>query len=194
MVGTKLDLLIKEVNKYQNLPYFCNRGIHKNISTNNALVGKGSAHDIAQTTLEIANQENIKLPNLTTVQIYNFQKKHHIGIDCSGLACQLLNFYFSLSLDPRKTSANHLTSSPLSTAIKLDNIRTGDLIRQKNGRHILFIINRLGDTVTFVDSRRDGHGVKISTFFLSQPNIKIDGVYRLTSLQSIPGTSVESKK
>jgi hypothetical protein len=186
MAGTKLDLLIKEVNKYQNLPYFCNRGIHKNISTNNALVGKGSAHDIALTTLEIAGQKNIKLSDLTPVQVYNFQKKHHLGIDCSGLACQLLNFHFSLSLDPRKTSANHLTSAPLSTAVKLDDVRPGDLIRQKNGRHVLFVINRLDDTVTFVDSSRDDHGVKISTFFLSRPNIKIDGVYRLTSLQSIP--------
>jgi hypothetical protein len=188
MAGSKLDLLLEEISKYQNLPYFCNQGKNKISSTDIALVGKGSAHDIALTTIEIANQENLKLLDLSPTQIYNFQKKHHLGIDCSGLACQLLNFYFSISLNPRKTSADQLTSLPLSTAVKLNDICTGDLIRQKNGRHVLFIIRRLGDTVSYIESSKNGRGVKTATFFLSKPNIKIDGVYRLTSLLSIPDT------
>ena len=191
MVGIKLDLLIEEVNKYQNLPYFCNYGVHKNTSTNNTLVGKGSAQEIALTTIEIANQENVKLLDLTPVQIYNFQKKHHIGIDCSGLTCQLLNFYFSLSLDPRKTSADMLTSPPLAQPIDMTQIQTGDLIRQKNGHHVLFIVSRINDTINYIDSSRLGGGVKTNSFSLLKPNIKIDGVFRLTSLQSIPDISAD---
>jgi len=191
MAGSKLDLLLLEIQEYQNIPYFSNRGLRQISSPNIALVGKGSAHDIALATIDIANQEKIKLSDFSSTQIYNFQKKHHLGIDCSGLACQLLNFYFSLSLDPRKTSANDLTSFPLSTAIKPSEIRTGDLIRQKNGHHVLFILNRINDTVSYIDSSRDGKGVKTNSFTLSKPNIKIEGVFRLTSPQSIPDISTD---
>ncbi|MEK7527752.1 MAG: hypothetical protein AAB574_01855 [Patescibacteria group bacterium] len=191
MAGSKLDLLYLETQKYLGLPYFSNLGRHQTSSSNNADVGKGSAKEIALRTIEIANLENIKLVNLSPIQIYNFQKKHRLGIDCSGLVCHLLNFYFSLSLNPRKTSANKLTSLPLSTTIKLGDIRTGDLIRQKNGRHVLFVINRLGDTVSYTDSRKDSRGVKTDSFSLSKPDIEIGGVFRLTSLLSIPDISTD---
>lgn len=191
MVGTKLNLLLLEIQKYVGLPYFTNSGRYKMLSSNNTLVGKGNAKEIALQTIEYANKENIKLTSLNSQQIYFFQKKHHLGIDCSGLACQLLNFYFSLKLDPRKTSAHQLTSPPLSSAIKLVDIRTGDLIRQKNGHHVLFIINRVGDTINYIDSSRNGRGVNTSSFSLSKPNIEIEGVFRLISLQSIPDISVD---
>lgn len=191
MAGTKLNTLLEEISKYQNLPYFSNSGRHQINSSDIALVGKGSAHQIAIATIEAANRENVKLADLSSAQIYNFQKKHHLGIDCSGLACQLLNFYFSLSLNPRKISANQLTSLPLSAAVELNDIRTGDLIRQKNGRHVLFVINRLRDTVFYVDSSRRGHGVKTSSFSLLKPEIEINGVFRLISLQPAPDTSTD---
>lgn len=177
MVRTKLDLLRLEILKYIGLPYFIN--IPKIISPENALVGKGNAKEIALKTIEYANDENIKLIDLTPRQLYNFQKKHHLGIDCSGLICQLLNFYFETNLNVRRTSADMLTSSPLSKKIDPKDIQTADLIRQKNGHHALFVIEKINDKIIYVDSSRSGRGVHYGEFDLGDKNFKYDGIYRL---------------
>jgi len=180
MVRTKLDLLRQEILKYIGLPYHIN--IPRIISSENALVGKGSAKEIALKTIEYANQENIKLVDLTPQQIYNFQKKHHLGIDCSGLICQLLNFYFNANLDPRHTSADMLTSKPLSKKIRPKNIKTADLVRQKDGHHALFIIEKINNKIIYVDSSRSGRGVRYGEFDLDDKNFKYDGIFRLLFL------------
>ena len=84
-----------------------------------------------------------------------------------------------------------LTSPPLAQPIDVTQIQTGDLIRQKNGHHVLFIVSRINDTINYIDSSRLGGGVKTNSFSLLKPNIKIDGVFRLTSLQSIPDISAD---
>lgn len=180
MVRTKLEDLRVEILKYLGLPYFIN--IPKIISSENVLVGKGNAKEIALKTIEYANQENIKLVDLNPQQIYNFQKKHQLGIDCSALACHLLNFYFDTNLDVRKTSANMLTSAPLSQRIDLRDIKTADLIRQKDGHHVLFVIEKIGDKIIYVHSSREGRGVHYGEFDLSDKNFKNDGFYRLLFL------------
>lgn len=176
MVRTKLDLLRAEILKYIGLPYFIN--IPKIISSENALVGKGSAKEIALKTIEYANEANIKLVDLSPQQLYNFQKKHHLGIDCSGLICQLLNFYFQTNLDVRRTSADMLTSSPLSQEINPKDIQTADLIRQKNGHHVLFVIEKINNKIIFVDSSRRGRGVRYGEFDQDDKSFKYDGIYR----------------
>jgi len=162
------------------LPYHIN--IPRIIASENALVGKGSAKEIALKTIEYANEENIKLVDLTPQQIYNFQKKHHLGIDCSGLICQLLNFYFNANLDPRHTSADMLTSKPLSKKIRPKNIKTADLVRQKDGHHALFIIEKINNKIIYVDSSRSGRGVRYGEFDLDDKNFKYDGIFRLLFL------------
>lgn len=177
MARTKLEFLRLEISKYIGLPYHTN--IPKINSSESALVGKGNAKEIALKTIEFANAENIKLIDLNPQQIYNFQKKHKIGIDCSGLACHLLNFYFETKLNVRRTSADMLTSLPLSKRIDAQNIKTADLIRQKNGKHLLFVVEKLDNQIIYVDSSRDGRGVRYGEFDLTDKNFKYNGIYRL---------------
>lgn len=149
---------------------------------------KGHWKDIEKETKRLAKQNKIDLNKLSTQRLYNFQKKHKIGIDCSGLVTQLLTYYGKLmgkkiSLNPRKTSANMLTSEPLSTKIDdIDDIQTGDLIRQKNGHHVLFIIEKKGKIVDYVDSSFWGRGVKYGQIDLTDPTFDNQGVYRLKLL------------
>jgi hypothetical protein len=180
MVGTKLDLLRLEISKYIGLPYHTN--VPKLISPDNVLIGKGNAKEIALKTIEFANEENIKLIDLNPQKIYNFQKKHKIGIDCSGLACHLLNFYFGTNLNVRLTSADMLTSKPLSQKIPISEATTGDLIRQKSGHHLLFIVEKIGDKIIYVDSSLKGRGVRYGEFVITDKNFKYDGIYRLLLL------------
>lgn len=180
MAGTKLNQLKIEILKYIGLPYHTN--IPKYNSADNVLVGKGTAKEIALKTIEIANNQNIKLLDLSPEQIYNLQKKNKIGIDCSGLACHLLNFYFNIKLDVRKTSADILTSTPQSKKINISDIQTADLIRQKEGHHVLFVIEKIGNKVIYVDSSRSGRGVHYGEFEISNKNFPNDGVYRLLFL------------
>jgi len=180
MAGIKLEELRTEILKYIGIPY--HKNIPKIISPDNVLLGKGNASEIALKTIEIANNSDIKIMDLSPQQIYNLQKKNKIGIDCSGLTCHLLNFYFDTSLDVRKTSSDMLTSHPSSKRIDVHEIKTADLIRQKNGRHLLFVIEKIGNKVIFVDSSLSGRGVHYGEFDISDQNFQYDGIYRLLLL------------
>jgi len=183
MVRIKLNLLKQEIAKYIGVPYFTNIPPQKLTKPEPVLVGKGSAKEIALKTIELANSQNLKLTDLTPEEIYNFQKKNQVGIDCSGLACQLLNFILKKELLPvTQTSADMLTSLPLSHQVKIDNIQTGDLVRQNNGHHVLFVIEKNNDTIFYVHSSSLGRGVRYGEFNLQQPNIPIDGIFRLKQL------------
>ncbi len=180
MARTKLKLLQLEISKYIGLPYHTN--IPKIDSSEASLVGKGSAREIALKTIEFANKENIKLIDLNPQQIYNFQKKHHLGIDCSGLACHLLNLYFDFNLNVRHTSAAMLTSKPMSKKIPITEAKTGDLIRQKSGHHVLFIVEKIDNHIVYVDSSVKGRGVRYGQFDITDKTFKYDSVYRLLLL------------
>jgi len=160
-----------KLNEYLGLPYFSNIGKHKIMSRNNALVGKGSSKEIALQTIDFANLQNIKLLDLTPQQIYNFQKKNHLGIDCSGLVCNLLN----LKYDIRKTSANMLTSTPISKLVKT--LKPNDLIRQKAGKHVLLVLDVDKDLITYVHSSRDTKGVCVETKKIT--DIENQGFWRI---------------
>ncbi len=186
MVGPELINQLKlEISKYIGIPYWKNTLKDGKIIKEGFMGGKGNAKDIALKTVELANQENLKLLNLSEREIYNFQKKNKIGIDCSGLVCQLLIFYGSLinkkvDLNPRKTSANMLTSNPLAKQITdYSQIKIGDLVRQKNGHHVLFIIEKKDNIILYVDSSRDNRGVHYGQADLTDPNFEDQGIYRL---------------
>jgi len=191
MAGIKLiDKLKQEANHYLNLPYMINVVRDGKIIKERFLGGKGNWKDIDKEFKRLAKIEKVNLAKLTPQQIYNFQKKHKIGIDCSGLATQLLIFYGNLigkkiNLNPRKTSADMLTSLPLSQRIiDFDLIQTGDLIRQKNGHHILFIIEKKGKIIDYIDSSFDGRGVKYAQANLSDPLFDNQGIFRLNQLNN----------
>lgn len=151
MAGTKLENLHQQIATYLGIPYFSNVGKYQNHG-DNVLVGKGTAKEIALKTIEFANAENLKIVEMSSTQLYNFQKKHHLGIDCSGLASHLINQYFDLKLDPRKTSADMLTSMPISTKINPSEIKIGDLIRLDNGHHVLFVIEVSPKQIVYIHS------------------------------------------
>ncbi len=185
MVGTKLIKELKlEINKYVGIPYWKNVLKDGKIIKEGFMGGKGNAKDIALKTVELANNQNLKLLNLSEKEIYNFQKKNKIGIDCSGLVCQLLIFYGNLigkdiNLNPRKTSADMLTSKPLSKKINNNDIQTGDLIRQKNGHHVLFVVEKNDSVITYVDSSRENRGVHYGQAKLTDSNFENQGIFRL---------------
>jgi len=183
MAGNKLDLLKLEISHYLDLPYSKNILKDGKIIKEQFLGGKGNCRQIATETIRLAQKQNIDLTKLTDQEFYNFQKKNHIGIDCSGLVSQLLNFYFGTELNPRQTSASMLTSSPLSKKIKSNEIKTGDLVRQKNGQHVLFILEKQGDIITYVDSSREGRGVKFGKANITDKSFKNQGFFRLIFLQ-----------
>jgi len=180
MVGTKLK---QEINHYLNLPYMTNILRNGKVVKERILGGKGNWKDIQKETQKIAKKEKINLQKLTPKQFYNFQKKHKIGIDCSGLVTQLLNFYFKTKLNPRKNSADMLTSIPLSQKVEnFQDIQPGDLVRQKNGRHVLFVVEKNGTKISYVDSSFYGRGVKYGEADLTDPSFDNQGVYRLLLL------------
>lgn len=188
MVRTKLDQLKQEIEHYVGLPYMINIIRDGRIIKERFFGAKGHWKDIEKETKRLAKENKIDLNKLSPQRLYNFQKKHKIGIDCSGLATQLLIFYGQIlgkkiSLNPRKTSADMLTSETLSTKIDdIDNVQTGDLIRQKNGHHVLFVIEKKGKTIDYIDSSFWGRGVKYGQTDLTDPMFDNQGIYRLKSL------------
>jgi hypothetical protein len=166
----------KLITKYLNLPYRINKPYLK--SDNNALVGKGSIEEIITTTQQIAEKQKINLSKLSDQEIYNFRKKNQIGIDCSGLICNL----FGLK-NKRKINADMLTSLPLSKAVNIKNIKKGDLIRQKNGQHVVLITKNTPDFIEYIHSSRKNRGVKIEKIDKNNLSFFKEGAWRLISLQ-----------
>ena len=183
MAGNKLDLLKQEIQCYIGLPYSKNILKDGKITKERFLGGKGNYRQIATETIRLAQEQKIDLTKLSNQEFYNFQKKNYLGIDCSGLVCQLLNFYLKTDLNPRKTSADMLTSAPISQKITdLNKIQTGDLVRQKNGHHVLFIIEKQGNIINYIDSSFSGRGVKYGQANLSDKSFINQGFYRLLFL------------
>lgn len=186
MARTKLiELLLTEANRYIGLPYMSNLLKDGNIVKERFLGGKGNWQEIYKQSQQIAKENNLNFEDLSVQEKYNLQKKNKIGIDCSGLVSQLLIFYAKLlkknvELNPRKLSANILTSSPLSKEINnYQDIQSGDLVRQKDGHHILFILEKEGENIKFIESSREKRGVTYGQFKLSDKSFSNQGIYRL---------------
>jgi len=162
-----IDYIKAAIGPYLGIPYFINNPKNKD-QDSDAKVGKGNFEQIAKLTIEKAKFTHTDLSNATPQQIYQFQKKHHIGLDCSGLAFHLLNslslYLFNQDLNSiligtdnkkgvRRLSAHLLTSPPNAVEIKgYENIQTGDLIRLDQGKHILFIIEKIDNKINYVHS------------------------------------------
>lgn len=216
MVRNELINQLKEnILHYIGLPYWKNKLVDGQIVKAGIFGGKGTCEQIAAKTIELAQKQKINLLKLTPQQIYNFQKKNKLGIDCSGLTSNLLNLVLKIKgvnfqINPFKTSASMLTNSEFSEKVKgFNQIQTGDIIRLDNGKHVIFIIEKIGNIISYVQASQKtftrgvhyGHieiinpnkslkyqlwsdktknGKKYSTLFNSKNG---DGVYRLISLQ-----------
>ena len=190
--------LEQEIAHYLNIPYFINfpKNPHQRLAVQ---VSKGNWQQVQKYTARLAKKENVKLSALTSRQLYNFQKKHHIGIDCSGLVYHLLDFLYQQShhqsirfkligaegkTSPRRLSAHLLTSLPNAVPITPDQILPGDLIRSLYGRHVMFVIKKTTKGLKVVDSSRQGRGVRISLIPLPLP--PKSSLHRLKCLISPP--------
>ena len=100
---------------------------------------------------------------------------------------RLIETYTRLQIIGKEENTSHLEcktckndySTPISKKININDIQTADLIRQKNGHHLLFVIEKIGDKVIFVDSSLKGRGVRYGEFEITDKTFPNDGVFRL---------------
>ena len=175
----------KFIDKYFNLsiagkvvvcPYFINPS--STFFRQPVMAGKGSPSELETYANEIVTDSS-----LTSDEIRKKLLEHGIGIDCSGFVYQVLDFwltsfgkgelkdylpkestlrvrkFLSRKLKPvSSVSADMLTSAPLATQIALKDIKPGDLIRTRGGKHVLlvtkvaFTSENEPQTLTFVNS------------------------------------------
>ena len=195
MDRTKLSQKLQtEIKHYLDIPYFINSPSNPH-QKHTWQVGKGNWRQIKKYTQTIATQKKVNLSHLNKQQFYNFQKKHHIGIDCSGLTYHLLDFIYHINYHhsirscligtenktgPRRLSAHLLTSPPNAIPVtNKNNIQIGDLIRSDHGQHVMFIYKISKDKLFYIHSRRQNRKVCINT------TTKYSSVYRLQCLTSL---------
>ena len=146
------------------IPYFINRtGI-----PNAPFAGKANYKQINIVTQLAAKSEGFNLSNLSPQDIYRLQKRHHVGIDCSGLVYHLLDFYYKQNtgksirnliigtndkIGPRRVNALMFSHPQNSHIIKnYPDVKTGDLIITNNKKHILFIVEVTKNQISYVHS------------------------------------------
>lgn len=195
MARSKLDLLIKEVNHYLGFPYA------RNVWKDNVLIkeavfgGKGTWLDLEYATTCAANLENISLSTLSPQQIYNLRKRHHIGIDCSGLTYHLADYWdrlnggggilfkvFSSNANLGKYGVRSLSARELcrphnaSPVSKLSDIRPGDFILLDSGKHIVFIVQASVTKIIYVNSssRTATRPVHLSQILINDPQSSLE--------------------
>jgi len=196
----------KEITLYLGIPYFINTPQNP-YQKLNAQVGKGNRQQIKKYSQRVAQKENINFDTLTPLQRYRFQKKHHIGIDCSGLAYHLVvDFLYKTKYNqsirphlvgtqnkdgPRKISAHLLTSPPNATPVT-DRQKTqiGDLLRTNKGKHVLIIYKKTKNKIYYIHSSPRHRGVRTGIITISKfpPDHKVFRLKCLTSLPPVPGT------
>jgi len=173
MAGSNLDKLKKYIDSYIGLPYWSNK------FENGPFGGKGTSAQIRKITQKTKSNKQIDL--------YRFQKKHHIGIDCSGLAYHLLNYWYKLhtgksvktkiigtqgKFGPKRVNVHMLTDP--RNSIKINNssdIKTADLIVLDGQKHVLFIIEKTKDKIYYVHSSQKTQktGVHYGTITIINP-------------------------
>lgn len=192
----------KYINRYFELnirdqkvrtPYFINKFGILNLPV---MAGKGNPDEIEKFV------EKYVKDNADENEIRDIMIKKGIGIDCSGLVYNIYNFwisekfagkkslrdflpkvsifnirkYFSRLLKPQNSvSAHEFTSPPFAQRIILSNVKPGDLIRTRGGKHVLFIteVEKNGDFVQkikFVHSTKEYilNGVRFGEIIFDQ--------------------------
>jgi len=150
-----------------NCPYWINK-VKKGIR--GPYSGKGTPKQIVRAALVRARKKNVQLGKLAKKELRAFLRQNRIGVDCSGLVFNLAN-----SLDrerggqgiaPRifnrnkfpdwnpawRASAEKLTNDKVAKKINLKDIGVGDLIRNRGGRHVLFVVESNNNSLTYVHS------------------------------------------
>ncbi len=184
MARTKLDKLKQEIKHYLGIPYFTN----KTSIPNAPLVGKANYKQINIVTQLAAKSEGLNSSNLSPQDTYRLQKRHHIGIDCSGLVYHLLDFYYKQltgksiqnlvvgtdgKTGPRRVNAYMFSHPQNSHIIKnYSDIKTGDLIVTNHKTHILLVVEVNKNQISYVHSSQKTkiRGVHCGTLTITKPN------------------------
>lgn len=157
--------------KKVRIPYWRNRFFKNNLRVlRGPYGGKGTPVQIKEAVLKEAKRAKISLEELSSEQIVNFMKQKKIGLDCSGLAFQVLaflkpGFWKGLkkapgrSRDPvrrfnSKSLCSEANSFPVGTVA---NIRVGDLIPlgfNERGRvdHLAVVVDKTGKKIVYLHS------------------------------------------
>lgn len=192
MAGPELILLKQEINHYLGIPYWSNKIIDNKIYLNGPFGGKGSWRQIQKITEILLKKANIDPQTVTAKQVYCLQKKHRLGIDCSGLVYHLLNYWYKIhfhksikrhlhgtnnKFGPRRINVASLSSNKNSIRLKNINLaKTGDLIIMDKKRHVLFVVESKNDHIVYVHSSRRTKitGVHYGKILLTNPGKTLD--------------------
>jgi len=177
MIVTELQYNAKRLlDQYLNLPFKKNRVpcpywmnlLDKNIK--GPYSGKGTPRQIVACAYRIAKSHKINLDTLSKDELTCLLKEYRLGIDCSGFVFHLLNSIYKENhkeniadiLLPNNTlpgwravwrcSASRLTSDDYSTAIQLDVVQAGDMIKTMGGSHVMIITEVNEDQITYAHS------------------------------------------
>lgn len=144
--------------------------------------GKGSPEELAEAANKIAKEKGINLTKLKRRQIRLFLKKSLIGMDCSGLAFNLLD-----ALDKEKggnglvddipgargrflvrASVAMLTNNEVSVPVKkISDLRIGDMIRLSAGKHLAVV----------TQIKKEDKEIREIVYVHSSSGTAIDGVH-----------------
>ena len=149
--------------------------------------GKGTPEQIVEATLAAAKKERINLDSFSASQIRTFMKKNRIGLDCSGLAFNLLDV-----LDKERggnglvddipgargkflvrANVRMLTERRVAGIIpKVADLKVGDMIKLHSRRRIKHIL-------VVVEIKRDRKSkIEEIIYAHSSPGTKISGVHK----------------
>ncbi len=169
------------------IPYWSNKLKDGKILVEGAFGGKGTPEQIQKATARAVKKEKLDLEKLTKKEILYLMKRNKIGLDCSGLVYQLLDFITKkekkLSLDKtligfggkkgiRRVGVRQLTDPQNSISVSLDQLKPGDFIIIDQEKHILLVLNIKGNKITYIHSsqKTKTSGVHTGTLTITNPN------------------------
>lgn len=177
-------------------PYFMRYKNSGHQGAHYALSGKGRPEDIESLANEYARAEKFDFDTHTPLEIRSFLLRNSLGIDCSGLAMWLLDAWLQemgegrvwervsaprglicklkFKLRPENNiNTDMLTSEPGSRKIQtVLGIRSGDLIRTRAGRHVLFVTATSAKAINYLHSTRhygDDNGIIEGMIEITKP-------------------------
>lgn len=194
------------INNYKNLPlgkegvvcpYAKNfKGVRGGLRV---MLGKGSPQEIAEEVILLAKQRRCDLAEKSPQEIREFMESRGLGIDCSGLVVHVLaaanpailkqvsarsfwksplRFFIAKLRPVENISVKVLTNKKNSERIAdLNAIEVGDMIRTRNGDHILLVteIEKAETSVSKISYTHstsfygDAHGVRTSAIAITKP-------------------------
>ena len=143
-------------------PYYKNSP-HEKRFTDPVDAGKGGPHEIIADVHARALMQRVQIDLMNAEDVRNFMISQGVGVDCSGLAAHVLNAYsleksgkpIEYRLRPSAVSfwrkilfqfrpfqninVLTLTSPENSVPVALDEIKPGDLMRTRGGKHVLVV-------------------------------------------------------